>query len=148
MFQLGIDFLAALLCAGFIRLARWQARPSECLIKVQLTLPASGRGAISLPICSAKALPDMFLCSHSTACHPGSHQCTDPNTPAFSQPPSLILGQTRPQHKHIRPHTKRGMDFLATLGLALQEAVALLLIISQSSVQLYWGSSFCCYYCK
>lgn len=68
--------------------------PSECLIKVQLTLLAQGLGAISLPICSAKALPDMFLCFHSSACHPGSHQCTDPNIPAFRELHCLILGQT------------------------------------------------------
>jgi len=72
--------------------------PSECLIKVQLTLLVQGLGAILLPICSAKALPDMFLCFHSNACHPGSHQCTDPNIPAFRELHCLILGQTRPQH--------------------------------------------------
>lgn len=62
MFQSAIDFPAAFLYSGFIRptdwLAGWLAgkaqRPCECLIKVQLTLPAKGRGAISLPICSAK----------------------------------------------------------------------------------------------
>lgn len=86
---------------GFIHPARWQVRPTECLIKVQLTLPAKGRGAISLLICSAKALPDMFFCSHSTSCHPGSHQSTDPNIPTFSKPPCLIQGQTGLQHKHI-----------------------------------------------
>lgn len=52
----------------------------------------------------------MFFCSHSSSCHPGSHQCTDPNIPAFSEPPRLILGQTGPQHKHARPATKPGMD--------------------------------------
>lgn len=103
-------FLERLLYSGFIRLAHWQARPSECLIKVQLTPPVKGRGTISLPICSAKALPDMFFCSHSSSCHPGSHQCTDPNIPAFSEPPRLILGQTGPQHKHARPATKPGME--------------------------------------
>lgn len=98
--SVGYWFPGGLLCVGFIRPARWQVYPTECLIKVQLTLPAKGRGAISLPICSAKALPDMFFCSHSTSCHPGSHQSTDPNIPAFSEPPCLIQGQTGLQHKH------------------------------------------------
>lgn len=111
--SVGYWFPGGLLYTGFIRLARWQARPSECLIKLQLTLPVKGRGAISLPICSAKALPDMFFCSHSTSCHPGSHQCTDPNIPAFSEPPRLILGQTGPQHKHAQPTTNPGMDWPA-----------------------------------
>lgn len=95
--SVGYWFPDGLLYAGFIRPARWQVHPSECLIKVQLTLPVKGRGAISLPICSAKALPDMSFCSHSTSCHPGSHQCTDPNIPAFTQPARLIWGQTGTQ---------------------------------------------------
>lgn len=106
MFQLDIDFLAAF----FVPLALPRVRPSKCLIKVQLTLPVKGRGAISLPICSAKALADMFFCSYSSCCHPGSHQCTDPNIPALSEPPLLILGQTGPQHKQARPAPKPGMD--------------------------------------
>ena len=108
--SVGYWFPGGLLYSGFIRLTRWQARPSECLIKVQLTLPVKGRGAISLPICSTKALPDMFFCSYSSSCHPGSHQCTDPNIPAFSEPPRLILEQTGPQHKHDRPATNPGLD--------------------------------------
>lgn len=118
--SVGYWFPGGLLCAGFIRLARWQAHPSECLIKVQLTLPAKGRGAISLPICSAKALPNMFFCSYSSACHPGSHQCTDPNTPAFSEPPGLILGRTRLQHKQSRPAWKPGMESLQSMASLLQ----------------------------
>lgn len=111
--SVGYWFPDGLLYTGFIRPACWQAHPSECLIKVQLTLPVKGRGAISLPICSAKALPDMFFCSHSTSCHPGSHHCTDPNIPAFSESPGLILGQTGPQHKHAQPATNPGMDWPA-----------------------------------
>lgn len=109
--SVGYWFCGTLLYSGIIHRTWWQARPSECLIKVQLTLPVKGRRPISLPICSAKALPDMFFCSHSGSCHPGSHHCTDPNIPAFSEPPRLIQGQTGPQYKHARPATKPGVDF-------------------------------------
>lgn len=63
MFQSAIDFPAAFCTVDLSDpLAGWPAgwrgwqagHPCECLIKVQLTLPAKGRGAISLPICSAK----------------------------------------------------------------------------------------------
>lgn len=109
--SIGYWFPGGLLYTGFIHLVRWQVHPSKCLIKVQLTLPAKGRGAISLPICSAKALPDMSFCSHSTSCHPGSHQCTDPNIPAFTQPACLIRGQTGTQSKHVQAATNPGMDW-------------------------------------
>lgn len=108
--SVGYWFAGWLLCAGFIRSTPWQAHP-ECLIKVQLTLPAKGLGAVSLPICSAKALPDMFFCSHSSACHPGSHQCTDPNILAFSELRCLILEQRQPQHNTpVCCKTRRGVS--------------------------------------
>lgn len=140
--SVGYWFPGSLLCAGFIRLAHWQARPSECLIKVELTLPVKGWGAISLSICSAKALPDMFFCSHSSACHPGSHQCTDPNTRAFSEPPSLILGQTRPQHKHTRPATKPGMDWHGLAMAFLHEILWWLLMYYFHIILLQWHLIF------